>query len=44
VQEKYYLSAKAAQGILNRAERRGKNIPEVLKIALKRLVSMGGEV
>ena len=34
--EKYYLSAKACQGILNRAERRGKELPEELKQALLR--------
>ena len=33
--QKYYLSAKACQGILNRAERRGKCLPEVLKTALE---------
>lgn len=32
---KYYLSAKACQGILNRAARRGKDLPEALKKALK---------
>lgn len=32
---KYYLSAKACQGILNRAERRGKSLPEVLKTVLE---------
>ena len=31
---KYFLSAKACQGILRRAERRGKELPEVLKAAL----------
>ena len=31
---KYYLSAKACQGILNRAEKRGKALPEILKTAL----------
>jgi len=31
---KYSLSAKACQGILNRAERRGKELPEQLRIAL----------
>lgn len=31
---KYYLSAKACRGILNRAERRGKQLPEALKAAL----------
>jgi len=33
---KYCLSAKACQGILNRAERRGKVLPEILKMALLR--------
>ena len=32
--QKYSLSAKACQGILNRAERRGKEIPQTLKEAL----------
>jgi len=32
---KYYLSAKACQGILNRAKRRGKELPEMLRIALE---------
>lgn len=31
---KYYLSERACQGILNRAEKRGKELPEVLKNAL----------
>lgn len=34
--EKYYLSARACQGILNRASKRGKELPEVLRIALER--------
>ena len=33
-QEKYSLSAKACQGILRRAERRGKDLPEMLKQVL----------
>ena len=33
---KYSLSARACQGILNRAERRGKMLPELLMKALKR--------
>ena len=33
--QKYYLSAKAAQGILTRATRRGKPLPDVLVSALK---------
>ena len=36
VPEKYYLSAKACQGILNRANKRGKELPDVLRIALER--------
>lgn len=32
---KYYLSAKACRGILNRAKRRGKELPEMLRIALE---------
>lgn len=32
--KKYHLSAKACQGILNRAERRGKQLPTMLKEAL----------
>lgn len=32
---KYSLSARACQGILNRAERRGKKLPEVLEQALR---------
>jgi hypothetical protein len=31
---KYFLSAKACQGILHRAERRGKKLPEILERAL----------
>ena len=31
---KYYLTAKACMGILRRAERRGKDLPEKLKAAL----------
>ena len=34
-QPKYYLSAKACAGILNRAQRRGKELPEILKQALE---------
>ena len=36
VPEKYYLSPKACLGILRRASARGKELPEVLKKALKR--------
>ena len=34
VQQKYYLSQKACEGILRRAERRGKQLPEALRQAL----------
>lgn len=34
--EKYCLSPKACQGILRRAQKRGKELPEVLRIALER--------
>ena len=37
---KYYLSAKACQGILNRAKRRGKELPEMLRIALEQQASI----
>jgi hypothetical protein len=40
VPEKYYLSPKACQGILRRAERRGKKLPELLEVAL---VSVAGQ-
>lgn len=39
--QKYYLSQRACQGILNRAERRGKELPEELKTALLRQASDG---
>ena len=38
VPERYYLSAKACQGILNRAAARGKVLPEILKTALERQI------
>ena len=34
VPEKYYLSEKACQGVLRRAEKRGKDLPILLHIAL----------
>ena len=39
---KYYLSAKACQGMLNRAARRGKDLPETLKAALLMQSESGG--
>ena len=37
---KYYLSARACQGILNRAERRGKKLPQMLEEALREVVAL----
>ena len=37
---KYCLSAKACQGILNRASRRGKQLPPILKAALEQMIDM----
>ena len=39
VPSKYYLSPKACQGILRRASARGKELPEVLRIALEQQAS-----
>ena len=38
--EKYYLSQKACLGILRRAERRGKELPKMLKEALEEVVAL----
>jgi len=38
VPERFYLSKAACQGILNRAERRGKKLPDQLKAALEEVV------
>jgi hypothetical protein len=38
VPQKYYLSARACQGILNRASRRGKPLPDLLKNALLEMI------
>ena len=43
-QEKYSLSAKACQGILRRAERRGKDLPKLLKQVLLMQSGSGGAV
>lgn len=37
---KYNLSAKACQGILNRAKKRGKTLPRILQIALEQVIAM----
>ena len=42
VPRKYYLSAKACEGILRRAERRGKALPAMLEAALRSVIGMGG--
>lgn len=38
---KYYLSAKACAGILRRAEKRGKELPPMLREALEEAVALG---
>ena len=40
--EKYSLSPRACQGILNRAERRGKVLPDMLRDALMEVISSSG--
>ena len=35
IPQRFFLSAKACQGILRRAEKRGKELPEMLKRALE---------
>lgn len=40
VPQKYYLSARACQGILARASRRGKALPELLKTALLETIAL----
>ena len=39
VPPKYSLSAKACQGILNRANKRGKKLPEILQKALEQQIA-----
>jgi hypothetical protein len=36
---RYFLSAKACKGILRRAEKRGKELPDALRIALEAVAS-----
>ncbi len=38
---KYYLSVKACKGILNRADKRGKELPEILQQALQNQIHRG---
>ena len=40
VQQKFYLSPKACQGILRRAEKRGKELPPLLRAALENAALM----
>ena len=35
IPEKYYLSSRACEGIINRAERKGKPLPPLLRLALE---------
>lgn len=44
VPEKYYLSAKACRGILTRASRRGKPLPDILKQALLDVIEQTREL
>lgn len=43
VPQKYYLSAKAARGILRRAEKRGKELPKLLEHSLRILAELPGQ-
>ena len=43
VPQRYFLTAKACQGILRRAEKRGKDLPQVLRQALEAVVSAAKE-
>lgn len=42
VHQKYYLSEAACQGILRRAENRGKELPDILRKALENQASVSG--
>lgn len=43
VDPRYYLSSRACQGILNRASKRGKELPEILKTALENQINASNE-
>ena len=43
VDPRYYLSSRACQGILNRASKRGKELPEILKTALENQINASDE-
>jgi hypothetical protein len=42
LQQKFYLSGKACSGILRRAEKRGKKLPDLLQAALETTVKESG--
>jgi hypothetical protein len=42
VPQRFYLSAKACQGILRRAEKRGKKLPVILESALRSVAAKDG--
>lgn len=44
VPQKYYLSARACQGILTRASRRGKKLPDLLQMALLEMIEWWGKM
>lgn len=44
VPEKYFLSQKAALGILRRTKKRGKELPDMLKDALMELAGLDGDL
>ena len=42
--QKYFLSARACQGILTRASRRGKKLPDLLQMALLEMIEWWGKI
>ena len=44
VPQKYFLSARACQGILIRASRRGKKLPDLLQMALLEMIEWWGKM
>ena len=44
VPQKYFLSARACQGILTRASRRGKKLPDLLQMALLEMIEWWGKI
>lgn len=43
VHQRYFLSAKACEGILRRAAKRGKELPEALRLALQAVVEASSD-